>query len=272
MTYETLTETEWERVQRIWDLLEDGEIERARIELDDMMRKREKHPDLKIVDASIAIDEGEPGRALTALAGAERSADPAMFFHLRALAKFLLTRFDEARDDAARALAVHPEMGEAHELMSRVLEHLGDEEGSRRHADEAAEIDLDAFPRPLDVSDEEFDAVVESSLKELPPKVRKHLEEIPVLVEPLPDHEVLDAENSKLGPDLLGLFMGRDLMSRLHDDVPASPGAIYLFRRNLLRVCRDREELAKEIRITVQHEVGHLLGLDEDDLETWGLA
>ena len=75
MTYDTLTETEWERVQRIWDLLEDGEVERARIELDDMMRRREKHPDLKIVDASIAIDEGEPARALTALVGAERSAD-----------------------------------------------------------------------------------------------------------------------------------------------------------------------------------------------------
>src|SRR5262249_9593006 len=50
MTYETLTETEWERVQSIWDLLEDGELERARLELDDMMRKRERHPDLKIVD------------------------------------------------------------------------------------------------------------------------------------------------------------------------------------------------------------------------------
>jgi hypothetical protein len=30
MTYETLTETEWDRVQRIWDLLEDGAVERAR--------------------------------------------------------------------------------------------------------------------------------------------------------------------------------------------------------------------------------------------------
>jgi predicted Zn-dependent protease with MMP-like domain len=47
---------------------------------------------------------------------------------------------------------------------------------------------------------------------------------------------------------------------------------IYLFRRNLLRSCRSQEELAKEIRITVLHEVGHLLGLDEDELDQWGLA
>jgi hypothetical protein len=59
---------------------------------------------------------------------------------------------------------------------------------------------------------------------------------------------------------------------RTHSDLPAAPGAIYLFRRNLLRACTDRDELAREIRITVQHEVGHLLGLDEEDLERWGLA
>ncbi len=272
MAYETLTETEWERVQHIWDLLDKGEVERARLVLDDMMRKRDRHPDLKIVDASIAIEEGDPARTLEALEGAERSADPAQFFHLRALASFLLARFEDARADARRALAVHAELAEAHDLLSRTLEHLGDPEGAAREAEEAAGLDPENYPPPLDVSDEEFDAVVERSLKELPPRVRQALEEIPVLVEPLPDPALLTAESPHLAPDLLGLFMGRDLMSRSHADLPAGPGAIYLFRKNLLRACHDREELAKEIRITVQHEVGHLLGLDEDQLESWGLG
>ena len=61
-------------------------------------------------------------------------------------------------------------------------------------------------------------------------------------------------------------------MTRSHGDVPDTPGAIYLFRRNLLRVTSDREELSREIRVTVRHEVGHLLGLDEDELERWGLG
>src|SRR2546428_8569251 len=99
-TYDTLTEIEWERVNRIWDLLEDGELERARLELDDMMRRREGHPDLRIVDASIAIDDGEAERALESLDGAGRSAEPALFFHLRALAKFQLARIEDAREDA----------------------------------------------------------------------------------------------------------------------------------------------------------------------------
>src|SRR5262249_8506402 len=135
MAYETLTETEWERVQHIWDLLEKGEIERARLVLDEMMRKRDRHPDLKIVDAWCATGEGARGRAPGSRPGAARSADPAQFFHLRALASFLLARFEEAQADAGRALAIHPEMAEAHELLSRVLEHLGDQEGAERHAE-----------------------------------------------------------------------------------------------------------------------------------------
>src|SRR5439155_24889435 len=119
----------------------------------------------------------------------------------------------------------------------------------------------DSFPAPLDVDDAAFDAIVAESLRELPEEVRRHLEELPVLVESLPARELLTAEDPPLSPDLLGLFVGRHLLERRHDDVPGPPGTIHLFRRNLLRVCGDAEELKREIRITVQHEVGHLLGL-----------
>jgi predicted Zn-dependent protease with MMP-like domain len=156
------------------------------------------------------------------------------------------------------------------ERVQRIWDLL--EDGAREHADEAAGLDSESYPPPLEVSDEEFDEVVEQSLRDLPERVKKPLEEIPVLVESLPDRATLTAETPPLAPDLLGLFRGRDLMSRSHDDLPAGPGAIYLFRRNLLRACRDREELSREIRITVQHEVGHLLGLNEDELENWGLG
>lgn len=272
MDYETLTETEWDQVNRVWDQLEDGKVERARIELDALLAARPGHPDLRIVHAAVALDEGEPALALDALKGAERSADPALFFHLRAVAHFELARFDAARDDAERALAVQPELAEAHDLLSRVFEHLGEQDRANEHAEEARSIDPEAFTPPLDVSDEAFDALVEESLKELPAEVKKHLEELPVIVEPLPNKEMLAGEQPPLSPDLLGLFVGRHLLERRHDDVPGTPGAIYLFRRNLLRACADREELKREVRITVQHEVGHLLGLDEDDLEQWGLG
>jgi predicted Zn-dependent protease with MMP-like domain len=47
---------------------------------------------------------------------------------------------------------------------------------------------------------------------------------------------------------------------------------IILFKKNLEKVCQDREDLIDQIQVTVRHEVGHYLGLDEDDLERLGLA
>jgi predicted Zn-dependent protease with MMP-like domain len=272
MSYATLSETEWEQVNRVWDLLDQGETDQARTAVDALLKARPGHPDLRIVEAAVCIDEGEPEEALETLDGAERSADPALFFHLRAVAAFELVRLESARDDALRALAVHPDLAEAHDLLARVYEHLGEPARAREHAAEAQAIDPAAFGPPLDVPPEEFDALVEESLQELPEPIRKKLDEVPVLVEDLPSREALTAEGPPLTPDLLGLFVGRHLLERSHLDLPGAPGAIFLFRRNLLRTCLDREELKREVRTTVRHEVGHLLGLDEDDLEGWGLA
>jgi predicted Zn-dependent protease with MMP-like domain len=271
VSYDTLTEIEWERIERVWGFLDDGDTEAARRELNAVSHDRPGHPDVRIVEAAVSIDEGDAARALEALKGAERSADPALFFHLRALAAYELARFEQARHDAQRALAIRPDMPETHDLLSRALEHLGDSAGSAEQAAEARALDAEGFPPPLDVSEEEFDRLVESSVRELPEEVRRHLDEVPVVVQALPDRTMLEGE-PPLSPDLLGLFVGRHLLERSHVDIPGSPGVIFLFRRNLVRMCIDRRELAREIQTTVRHEVGHLLGLDEDDLEEWGLG
>ena len=55
-------------------------------------------------------------------------------------------------------------------------------------------------------------------------------------------------------------------------DQPLDLDRILLFKKNLEKICRDAEDLIDQIQITVRHEVGHYLGLDEDDLERLGLA
>jgi predicted Zn-dependent protease with MMP-like domain len=47
---------------------------------------------------------------------------------------------------------------------------------------------------------------------------------------------------------------------------------ILLFKRNLEKVARTREELVEQVQITVKHEIGHYLGLDEEAVERLGLA
>lgn len=271
-TYEVLSETEWVQVERIHDLVDEGELEEARIALDAMLRRRPKQPDLRIVDATLHLEEGEAARALVSLRGAERSADPAHFFYLRAAAHYDLVQLEEALADAERSLAIHPDYGHAWDLLSRVKEHLGDAEGAAKASTTAHEIDPEAFPTALEVPPAEFDALVERAVAELPKPVKARLQEMPVLVQDLPTREMLAEEDPPLTPDLLGLFVGRHIFARSTSELPGAPGAIFLFRRNLLRVCADRQELEHEVRITVQHEVGHLMGLDEDELDDWGLA
>jgi predicted Zn-dependent protease with MMP-like domain len=272
LQYETLNETEWEQVGRVWDLLDEGEVEPARLAMTALLAARPGHPDLRIADAAVALEEGDARRALESLRGAERSADPALFFHLRALARYELARFADARADAERALAIHEDLAEAHELMARIAEHLGDQELADEHAEIARELDPEGVTEPLEVSAEDFDAIVQRTLAAMPEAVKPHLREVPVLVQPLPSREMLEGESDPISPDVLGLFVGRSLRERSVNDPPGAPTAIYIFRRNLQRVCADAEELEREVRITVQHEVGHLLGLDEDELEEWGLG
>jgi predicted Zn-dependent protease with MMP-like domain len=270
--FDTLTEAEWERVERAWDLVESGDLEPARIAVDALMKARGRHADIAVLEAALAIEEGSAEAALEALRAAEDSADPALFFHVRSLAHFHLVQVEPACVDAEKALAIRPHMAEAHALLAKIHDFLGDPTRSAEHAATAWEMDPEDFPLPMEMEDEAFDALVEASLRELPARVREHLEEIPILVEPMPSRDMLASERPPLPPDILGLFVGQHLMERQHDDLPASPGAIHLFRHNLLRACTSREELEREVRVTVQHEVGHLLGLDEDDLEEWGLA
>lgn len=270
--YESLSETDWTEVERIHDLIDEAELDDARAAIDAMRRKRPAQADLRLLDAQLCLEEGEPALALETLRGAERAADPAEFFAVRAAAGYDVVKFEDAQRDAEQALGIRPEYGYAWDLLSRVFDHLGDAEKSREAAEHAHDLDHEAFPLPLEVSDEEFDALVEKSLAELPPPIAKKLEELPVVVQALPSREMLTADDPPFTPDLLGLFAGRHIFARSSTEAPDAPGAIFLFRRNLLRACTDREELAREVRITVQHEVGHLMGLDEDELDDWGLA
>ena len=47
---------------------------------------------------------------------------------------------------------------------------------------------------------------------------------------------------------------------------------ILLFKRNLEKIASTRDELVEQIQITVKHEIGHYLGLDEEEVERLGLA
>jgi predicted Zn-dependent protease with MMP-like domain len=79
------------------------------------------------------------------------------------------------------------------------------------------------------------------------------------------------AQDPPLDPLLLGFFDGVPLTEQSVFDAPAAPTRILVFSENIALIAHDREKLEEELAITIKHEIGHYLGLDEDDLAARGL-
>ena len=104
-----------------------------------------------------------------------------------------------------------------------------------------------------------FEDHVRAALDSLPPEIAAALRNVAVVVE----RENMD------DPDLYGLYEGIPLPER--GDVSGSlPDRIAIYRQPLEADFPDPEDLRREIRITVLHELGHYFGLDEDRLAELG--
>ncbi len=115
-----------------------------------------------------------------------------------------------------------------------------------------------------------FDEVLETVLEALPPRFQALLAEAPVIVEDRPSARLLGELG--LGPDdlLCGLHSGTPVTERSVEQIPELPETIHLFREGILDLAGDWDQLHREIRITLLHEIGHHFGLDEDDLAELG--
>ena len=120
-----------------------------------------------------------------------------------------------------------------------------------------------------------FDEVLDAVIAELPEHLHDLLEEVPLIVEDEPTRDLL--VDVGLDPDhetLLGLHSGVALTER-SVEAPAGgsgvPDHMMVFRGPILRsVGHSQNELERQVRITVLHEIGHHFGLDEDDLDALG--
>jgi predicted Zn-dependent protease with MMP-like domain len=117
------------------------------------------------------------------------------------------------------------------------------------------------------LSRREFVRLVCLAYQQLPANFQKALDNVDVSVEewPTPEELRLLAEEGAL----FGLYTGVPLPERAGGD-PALPDRIIIYRQPILRSCSTRKEVVQEIRVTLWHEVGHYLGLSEEDLHRLG--
>ncbi len=103
---------------------------------------------------------------------------------------------------------------------------------------------------------------VRAALRSLPREIRAVVERVPVFFERRPDAE--DIAHG-VEPDTLGLY---------DEGAPDAPTPrIRLWLENLWDFAEgDAAAFRAEVRTTLLHEIGHLLGWDEQDVEERGLG
>jgi predicted Zn-dependent protease with MMP-like domain len=123
-----------------------------------------------------------------------------------------------------------------------------------------------ARSKPPSLAD--IEATVQQALKTIPEPFRRHLRDVVIRVEDFPDAET-EQEMELVDPfELLGLYRGVSLQHKstlyTHDDVDM----IFLYRRPILDYwCETGEDLTHIVRHVLIHEVGHHLGLSDEDME-----
>ena len=122
---------------------------------------------------------------------------------------------------------------------------------------------LNNWPRLLSLAEGEVTDVLQG----LAPALRKQAERVTVIYERKPSRKLIADGNEE---DTLGLFVGSDYAEELH--AAPVPQQIILYLENIWDMAEgDEEFFLEDVRDTLLHELGHYLGLDEDDLTNRGL-
>lgn len=120
------------------------------------------------------------------------------------------------------------------------------------------------------VSREEFAALVQEAISELPEQFAAALNEVSIEIKTRPTRAQLRSVGLEDDELLMGLYTGQPLTERSVLDHGRLPDTIQIFQEDCEIACDSREQLVAEVRITVLHELGHHFGLSEDELDRLG--
>lgn len=110
--------------------------------------------------------------------------------------------------------------------------------------------------------------MVGEAMEGLPSRIRKCMKNVAICVESHPTSEQLKAGGVRRDGLLLGLFegvpeteWGKGFDNRL-------PDKITIFQESIEQFAQTPEEIEKEVRSTVRHEIAHYFGFDDEQLKS----
>ena len=114
---------------------------------------------------------------------------------------------------------------------------------------------------------QEFSALVEEALHEIPRRFRAAMKNVAVIVEDEPTPDILEDLEIEPGGSLFGLYHGTPLTERGWGYGNTLPDRISIYQRPIEAACADDEEIRDCVAETVIHEFGHYFGMSEEEIE-----
>jgi len=111
------------------------------------------------------------------------------------------------------------------------------------------------------ISRDRFEELVDAALADIPRELTELLDNVAMFVEDEPPADQ---------PGLLGYYEGVALTERDSSYSGVLPDRIVIFRHPILSVCSTEDDVLREVRITVVHEIAHHFGIDDHRLHELG--
>ena len=236
----------------------------------DLAEDEEDFIDALLLKAEICIGKNDAAAAAAVLEELPPTQLPEAPLEVRAGRAFLdLGQLAEAEDHFQQAIVLDPKSADAFHGLGMVYEEHDDTRAMVKAWLRVRELDLEDDPAPWALTQEEFEEVAEGALEELPERIGKLLENVPIVAADYPSIEIVAEGND---PRMLGFFSGVPYPEKSHLGGTPHLDCVFLYKLNIERMAKDRAEAAKEIRITLLHETGHFFGLSEEELDEMGLG
>lgn len=114
---------------------------------------------------------------------------------------------------------------------------------------------------------QEFEKLVGQAIDGLPEHVRRKMDNVAVVIEDEPSPQQLKKGGTSVGHILLGLYEGIPRTKRGPGYTLVLPDKITIFKKSIEQVARTPEEIAKQVRQTVWHEIAHHFGFSEQGVQ-----
>jgi acetylglutamate kinase len=124
----------------------------------------------------------------------------------------------------------------------------------------------DRFTTPPDAA--AIAVLAERALESIPERLLRHVQDVVIVVEELPDDELVAEMGLESPWELTGLYHGVPLGERSFSDVARMPDRIVLYRQPILFEWIELgEDLTRLVGSVLIHEIAHHFGFSDADIE-----